>query len=391
MTTLEIIGGRILRLDGLVAYADTFVLQSGPALGTPTIMWVFLCFVGIIVGAVGSAVVHRLSNPVLKYRLLYLGVVVPYGMVAYGLLALLDFGTAVRTALVPGVGGIVAALFAEFATTLAAGVAVLATYGPTIRGIRAVRDIELTTTAALGQMARYVLGVAALLSVVATALNRSSGVGGILLIFVGFVVLLLGASPWLIAALRSTRSLTDAEMERITRLREQAGLSVRDVRVLETGDAATPTAQVRGPPGYRRLFVSDAFLDRFDDETAGALLAVQAGRIREHVHAWRVGTLLGAGVLLSVVFGVVSLFPAVIAGFGALLIGLWLTRRRIRDADDYALERTSVEALVSAFERYAAAHGMEPSRRRFPNPLSANVALGDRIDRFREAQSSSTD
>lgn len=55
--------------------AGVFVLQSDPALGTLVVAWVALCFVGIVLGVVGSAFVRRLSNPVVKYRLLYLGVV----------------------------------------------------------------------------------------------------------------------------------------------------------------------------------------------------------------------------------------------------------------------------------------------------------------------------
>ncbi|MFB6256121.1 MAG: hypothetical protein ABEH58_05230 [Haloplanus sp.] len=40
--------------------------------------------------------------------------------------------------------------------------------------------------------------------------------------------------------------------------------------------------------------------------------------------------------------------------------------------------------MADAFERYAEVHTLEPTPRRVPNPLSATVALGDRIDRLRE-------
>ena len=176
MAVPEIVGEQILKPNPSAVRVDALVLQSAPALGTVTVVWVVLCFVGVTVGFVGSAFARRLSNPVLKYRLLYLGVVFPYGLLAFGALALFDFGAAVRAVLGFG-AGFVAAFIAQFATALAAGVVLLATYGPTIRGIRAVRGIELTTTAALGQMARYVLGFAALFSVTITALNRSGGMG----------------------------------------------------------------------------------------------------------------------------------------------------------------------------------------------------------------------
>ena len=390
MTVPEIVCEQVLQPNPSAVRLDALVLQSAPALDTVTAVWVVLCFVGAVIGFVGGALARRLSNPVLKYRLLYLGVVFPYGLVAFGALALFDFGAAVRAVLGFGTG-FVAALVAQFATALAAGVALLAAYGPTIRGLRAVRDIELTTVAALGQMARYVLGVAALLSAVIVALNRSGGGSGWLFVLVGFALLLYGASPWAVVALRTTRPPTAAETERLTRLRERAGLAVRDVRVLETGDADAPSAQVRGPPGYRRLFVSNAFLDRFDDETAATLLAVQAGRVRAHVLAWRIGTIVGAGVVLVVVFSAVGFFTAVAVCFVVLLVGLRLARYGVLRADEYAAERVGGETLVAAFERYATAHGMEPSRRRLPNPFSANVALGDRIDRCGEKRASSTD
>ena len=366
-------------------------LQVASDLDAALASWAVLCVVGVVVGTAGSALIRRSSNSIGKYRLLYRGVVFPYGLVAYGLLRLLGFGVAVQTSLVPGIGGIAATAVAVFTTTLAAGVAVLAMYAPTVRGVRAVREIELTTPAAVARMARWGFGVCVFLSATLVALNRFNGVSGMLAIIVGIGVVVPAASPWLIVVLRSTRPLAADEAERLARLRDRAGLSVRDTRVLETGDADTATAHVRGPPGYRRLFVSDAFLDRFDSETATALLAVEAGRVRTHVLARRVGGLLGAGILAVIGYGVSSLIPATIAAFSVLLIGLWFTRRGVRAADDYADERVGTDAVVTAFEQYAAIHGMESSRNRFPNPLSTTVALGDRIDRLDETQSSPTD
>jgi STE24 endopeptidase len=43
--------------------------------------------------------------------------------------------------------------------------------------------------------------------------------------------------------------------------------------------------------------------------------------------------------------------------------------------------------VAEALDRYAEIHAMEPSRRRIPNPLSVNVALGDRIDRLNHGTS----
>lgn len=376
-------------------------LQSGPALGPPVVLWVVCCFVGAAVGAAGSALVRRLSNPVAKYRWLYLGVIVPSGVVAYGLLAALDFGAAVRgtvlpSGVLPNVGGIVGQFLAEYVTMLAAGVAVLATYAPTIRGIRTVREVDISTTTALAQMARYVVGICALLAAFVVVLfgvvgDTLSG-SELLVLLAAFAGVLFVTSPWLMAALRSTRQPTDAETERFARFREQAALPIRDVRVLATEGTDTAAAHIRGPPNYRRLFVSDVFLDAFDDRTATALLAVKAERVRVHALARTFITVLVASALLIAAFGGsgLSTLP-LIAAAGALLIGLWVARRGIRAADDSAAERVDSDTLADAFERYAAFHQLEPSRRRVPNPLSANVALGDRIDRLRTRDSSSTD
>jgi STE24 endopeptidase len=70
------------------------------------------------------------------------------------------------------------------------------------------------------------------------------------------------------------------------------------------------------------------------------------------------------------------------ASFGALLVGFRLSRRGVRAVDEYAAEQVGATAVAEALDRYAEIHAMAPARRRFPNPLSVNVALGDRIDRL---------
>ena len=381
--------------------SSVIALQSGPALGPPVVLWVVCCLVGAAVGAAGSALVRRLSNPVAKYRWLYFGVIVPYVIVAYGLLAVLDFGAAVRETVLPGeilpsVGGIVGQFLAEYVTMLGAGVAALATYAPTIRGVGIVREVDIATTTALAQMTRYIVGICALLAAFVVVLFRVVGDtlsgGELVVLLAAFVSALFVTSPWLMAVLRSTRHPTDAETERLARLREQADLPIRDVRVLATEGTDSADAHVRGPPGYRRLFVSDVFLDAFDDRTATALLAVKAERVRTHTLARRVFTVVVAGALVAAAFGGsgLSMLP-LLAALAALLVGLWIARRGIRAADSSAAERVDGDTLADAFERYAAFHRLEPSRRRVPNPLSANVALGDRIDRLRARNSSSMD
>ncbi|ESP87900.1 hypothetical protein [Candidatus Halobonum tyrrellensis] len=368
------------------------LIQSTPSgLAVPGALLLVLCVAGLVVGAAGSALARRLSNPVGKYRLLYALVVGPLALGSYGLLALLDFGLAVRAAFLPWVGGFAGTVFAEFVTFLAGGVVGLAAYAPTVRGVRAARDVPLSTTTALAQMTRYVVAFAVLFALFVPAFRLGLGgprgsVGSQLGLVAGFVVLgviVVVGSPWVVTAMRSTRRPTDAEADRLDALRERAGLSVRDARVFETDGAETASALVRGAASHRRLFVTDAFFDAYDDDTATALLAVQAGRTRSRVIARRLGAVLASAAALLFALSPGPLWPLVGAAVVVLLAGLWVARRGVAAADDYAAERVGADAVVAAFERYAEFHAMEPSRRRVPNPLSATVPLGDRIDRVR--------
>lgn len=358
---------------------------SAPRLGPAVAALFAFVLLGTIVGAVGSAIVRRLSNPVGKYRLLYAVVLFPVTLLAYGLLALLGFGPAIVGS-VPGAPDVLGAVLTDFVEFLAAGLVWIAAYAPTVRGVRAVRDIDLSTRSALAKMARYVVGLSGFVAVIMAPLRLVSFGATPLGFTVGVALVgatILYASPWIVPLLRETSEPTGESAERLSTLRTRAGLDVRDVLVLDTDDVETANTLVRGPPGYRRLFVTSTFLDVFDDGSATALLAIEAGRLRSHVFELRVGTVLLAGVaLIASVTGVGPRWPLLGASFAVLLVGFWASRRGIRTADQYAAERVGTSTVAEALERYAEMHAMEPSRRRIPNPLSVNVALGDRIDRL---------
>jgi STE24 endopeptidase len=286
----------------------------------------------------------------------------------------------------PGLPSVLGGVLTDFVEFLGAGLVWLAGYAPTIRGVREVRDIELSTGHALVKMTRYVLGSSVIVAVVIAPLQLVPSGASPLVLVIGLAiagVVFLYASPWIVPILRSTSDPTDETADRITTLRTRAGLEIRDAFVLDTDDEETASTLVRGPPGYRRLFVTSTFLEAFDDRTAAALLAVEAGRLRSCVFETRVGTVLVAGTaLVAAVTGVGPRWPVLGVSFGALLVGFWLSRRGVRAADEYAAERVGATTVAEALDRYAERHAMEPSRRRVPNPLSVNVALGDRIDRL---------
>jgi STE24 endopeptidase len=320
--------------------------------------------------------------------------VLPLGVLAYGLLSILEMGAAVRVALVGGSTGIGAldVFFAEFLTVAAASAVALAAYAPTIRGVRTVRDIDLGTGRAVARMARWLLGASAAfaLALAPFRLGVGAGASGVA-VTVGLVALVVGVlavSPWVVSALRSTRDPTGDDAARIDDLCERAGVGsdlVRGVRVLDTDDEETANAFVRGIGPTRRLFVTSTFLDALDDGTAAALLAVQVGRVRSRALPRRTAAVVAAAVPLIAAFSGAGgpTGPLVAVAVVALVGGLWYARRGVLAADDYAPERVGADAVADAFERYAEVHAMAPSRRRVPNPLSATVALGDRIDRLR--------
>lgn len=339
-----------------------------------------LAVVGIVLGALGSTVVQRLANPVARYRQLYLGVLLPFALLSYIVFRLLGFGYAV----VGGGAGTVEALLATFTELLAAGVIGLVAYAPTVPGVRSVRDIELSTGQALVRMGRYILGLSAVVTIVAAPIETGLSPLALLAVVAGLIVASQAAAPWLIPLVRSVRRPDDSTTTTLEPLRERAGLTVRDVRVFDTERERTASVTVRGVPGYRRLFLSSTFLDVFDDETATALLAVQAGRQNARVLVRVVGGLLVAVVPLFVALADLGpLWPLVGVSLGLIVASLWVTRRGVRTADNYAARRVGPDAVANALERHAAVHDMEPSRRGIPNPLARSPPLGDRIDRLR--------
>ncbi|MDQ2073588.1 peptidase [Haloarcula sp. NS06] len=336
--------------------------------------------IGAGIGALGSAVAQRLSNPVARYRQLFLGIVLPFTLLSYVIFLLFGLGHLIAG----GQTGVVGAVLATFAELLAAGIVGLAAYAPAVPGIRSVRDIKLSTSQAVIRMGRYILGITLLVTVVVAPLESGLSSVALLALVAAFGVGVQIISPWFIPLVRSVDDPDDQTAETLDRLRERAGLTVRDVRVLDTEQEGTANVIVRGAPGYRRLFVTSTFLDAFDNEMATALLAVQAGRQEARVRARLIGGLLIALVPVFVALADIGpLWPLVGVSLGLIVVSQWVTRRGVRTADDYAAERVGPDTVADALERYADIHDMEPPRRRLANPLSKSPPLGNRIDRLR--------
>ncbi|WP_280537794.1 peptidase [Halopenitus sp. POP-27] len=192
---------------------------------------------------------------------------------------------------------------------------------------------------------------------------------------------------------RTTRDPTRAERAQLDELRSAAGLDVDPVAILEpdgtSGDAddrgTTPVeVAVRGPPGRRVLFVSEAVLSSLEEDTAVALLAAEAGRVETRYTEVRAFGIAGVTTILAAIVTTLVPFDA---GFTALavvgVVSLWAGRRVQYAADERAADRVGASRVADAFEQMADRRGVVPERGDWRTWFEVQPPLGDRIDRLR--------
>ncbi|WP_282349047.1 peptidase [Haloferax volcanii] len=269
------------------------------------------------------------------------------------------------------------------------GAAVVATvsYMGAFPVARRVRDADMGAGAAAAKMFRYQLFIAALVFCVVTVLHvefrvlETSG----LLTLLAFAAAAYAFSAPLVGVSQTTTVPDDATRERLDRLCDRAGLSVSRIRLLDGGGHRSDHL-VRGPVGRKTLFLTDSLLDRYDDETVTALLAVDAGRVVRFVYGLRLFTVTAAGafVFLGVAwspFGFVLSFLT-FAGVGVILLvtGEYASKRLVYRADEAAAERVGRAAVADAL----AATADEVDTGRAGSFLSFEPSLASRIERVRD-------
>ncbi|MFC7129871.1 peptidase [Haloferax chudinovii] len=269
------------------------------------------------------------------------------------------------------------------------GAAVVATVSymgafPVARRVRGV-DIGAGTVAA--KMFRYHLVIAALVFCVVTVIEvefRVLETSGLLTLF-AFVAAAYVFSAPLVGVSQTTAVPDDATRERLDRLCDRAGLSVARIRLLDGGGHRSDHL-VRGPLGRKTLFLTDSLLDRYDDETVSALLAVDAGRVARYVFELRLFTV---GVVAGLVFVGVAWPPfgfalsfLVSAGIGVILFvtGEYASKRLIYRGDEAAAERLGRAAVADALDATAD----EVDTGRAGSRLSFEPSLASRIERLRD-------
>lgn len=323
--------------------------------------------------------VRRTDAPLRWYRRCIAVLCPAAGVAAFGVLGSIGAFDLVAAALPVGSTLGFAGFLAAFVlpATLAMFVPYLAsagTYGD-------LRGREIEPVDALRQLARYLCSVLVPLGVMlwfASLVVGGSIVVAWLALAVGAAVLRAGA-PLLVVLGRRTRRPTDAERAQVRAALERAAVSVRGVRVMPTA-GRNVQVEIRGVPGFRYLFLTDAALDEFDDEGVTALVAVAGSHADAHLPT--VG-LLVFGLAASVASAVVGdLFLAFLVGYVVSNEGIRLLSYR---ADAAAVERSDVDpvAVTEALERVATLHDREDSPSVVARALLSLPDFPRRISAFR--------
>lgn len=289
-------------------------------------------------------------------RVLYVGLGVA------GLLGLFAFvgegGTdPVRASLGDGAVGDAVAMAAMTAAVFVADVALYLGLFP---ALRSARGVEYGTAAAVGRFGRWLAAFLATLAVGIYVVGHAGGAGTASTVGVGVVLIgvLYVASGYVVRVSQSTRDPTADERERIAAACETAGFDPRSVRVVESGETRWAGVLVRGPRGYRTLFVGSHLLDAYGDDALAVQVVARAARAARWYHEVRFAALLALGE--AAVVGLVVLGPGlwgVAVLLGGLLAGgvlLWYGNRIVYAADADAAAATAPDVVAETYRAAAA-------------------------------------
>lgn len=199
---------------------------------------------------------------------------------------------------------------------------------------------------------------------------------------VGFFVIAM-VGPLIAHLNRRIRDPTEAEDELIETYRSGVGPRVPRRKVVITVGEASVDATIRGPPGYRVLFITDHVLHELDPSIARPLVAAAFARRATWYDEYRVvastvAIALGMAtvtLLLPFELGMAGLILAALVMFA---VGRWLQYR----ADDIAADAVGSSALVEAFEAIANVHDIDLTTGGMRRYLDVQPSLGDRVARL---------
>ncbi|WP_132057994.1 hypothetical protein [Halorussus amylolyticus] len=211
------------------------------------------------------------------------------------------------------------------------------------------------------------------------------------------VVLSLAAACWYAGSwVWYTTTLKPDEAEgsdRVTGLLEEVGLSAERVYVIPRETLGEAVAMIRGPLGYRRLFVTEHLLETAPEDVCRGLLAVAAGKDETrcyelHVAATFAPILVFTLGLPAVAVGAIPYGSAAVQAVVLLSVVLALVfarvvvgRRLVFEADRVAVERTSSKCIRNTFQWLSDADD-QPTSRGAVGVLLMNPSTDRRLKRL---------
>ncbi len=205
-------------------------------------------------------------------------------------------------------------------------------------------------------------------------------------VVVSLVFLILGLVGPMLAQLRlrTWREPTLTDDELLESRRPPISIDPARTVIIETVGDASVEVSIRGPPGYRVLFISDFVLEELEPTVTKALLAGEIARSRLYYREYQV-----VAATVAIALGLAALLGVIPfeLGFGGLLvvsalmlaIGRWLQFR----ADSNAASRVGAATLADAYETIAELHDVDLSPGGWRSYLEVQPPLGDRVARLR--------
>lgn len=197
-----------------------------------------------------------------------------------------------------------------------------------------------------------------------------------------FIIAMIG--PLIAHLNRRVRNPTASEVERIESFRAGIGPRITRRKVIETVGESSIDVTIRGPPGYRVLFITDYVLEDLDASVARPLVAAAFARRATWYDEYRV---VSATVAIGIGMATVTLLLPFDLGMAGLIlaalvmfaVGRWLQYR----ADDIAAAAVGADRLADAFEAVASMRGIELTTSGYRRYLEVQPSLGDRVTRLR--------
>lgn len=347
-----------------------------------------LSLVSYLVGRLYGSAIHGTEDALTRLRR-----VLRVGLFVVGMLAVVAFVGGggldpIRAAYGHGALGDALALAAMAAAVF---VAVLATYLGLFPAIRATRDLDYRTASVAARFGRWLAVFLATIALGVYVVGHVpvGGTAGLVAVGVVLVAGLYVGSARLVRVSQTTRDPEEGERERIVAACERAGFDPRSVAVVETDESEWAGTLVRGPWGYRTLFVGSHLLGAYGDDALAVQVVQRAARAERGYHEARFGSLLVLTVALVGGFvGVEShAVGLAIMVVGMVVAGLVLRygTRVVYAADRAAADATSAETVAETYRAVTEDAGESlDGGNRVTRAIRMRPSLRSRIERLEE-------